>query len=52
MTSERAILLSRLRLFRGNPEGKSVISSTGVSFAVRVSGIKVVVIKIKAIQVY
>jgi len=49
---ERAILLSRLRLFRGNPEGNSVISSTGASFAVTISGIKVVVIKLKAIQVY
>ena len=48
----RAILLSRLRLFCGNPEGNSVISSTGASFAVTISGIKVVVIKLKAIQVY
>ena len=33
--------------FRGNPEGNSVISSTGASFTVRVSEIK-----ISSIQVY
>jgi hypothetical protein len=46
----RAILLSRLRLVRGNPEGNAVISSTGAAFILKTSIVKTSAIKISTAQ--